>query len=126
MKALITILLLLSLPVYAFEYEPKLSDKKKEKQAQELFTELRCIVCDGESLSGSNAEFSIDMRALIREKLKNGESKKEITEFLIARYGNAILQKPPLKTSTYLLWFSPLILLLVGVFVVIRARRNES
>lgn len=125
MKFFILLILFIN-SAHAFEFEAKLENPEKERQAQQIFKDMRCVVCDGESLSGSNAEFSVDMRALIRQKLESGDTKEDVVEFLVSRYGDVILQKPPIKTSTYALWFSPLILLVIGFVFIRRVGRNEN
>ncbi len=125
--ALIAALVFFSTVSYAFTVEEKLPDPLKEKQAEQLFHEIKCLVCTGESLSESNAELAVDMRALIRKKLAEGKTPEEIKSELAETYGDQILQTPPFRGDTYLLWFAPLILLAAGGFAIIRnlnARRN--
>lgn len=126
--ALVLVLLFLLLPSLAgaFKYEEKLQDPLKEQQAQELFDEIRCLVCDGESLADSRAEFSLDMRALIREQLAEGKSGQKVIDFLVERYGEGVLMRPPLAPHTYLLWFFPLLLIVGGYFVLRGATKDES
>ena len=87
---------------------------------------MRCLVCQGESLDESNAPLADDLRRLIRARIQQGESDKQITDFLVSRYGNVILMKPPLEPGTYLLWFGPFLVLVAGGgiagFIVYRAR----
>lgn len=118
---------MLSLPANAatFQSEIPLENAVLEKEAQEIFAEIRCIVCDGESLATSNAEFSRDMRAIIRGKVEDGKTRQEVVEYLTSRYGSKILQRPPIQSNTYLLWLSPLILLVFGV-IVMRNGRNRT
>ncbi len=109
------------------DYGPeKLSDPKLEARAVALQRNLRCVVCQGESLDESNAQLADDLRRLIRARIAQGQSDKEIIRFLVSRYGNVILMKPPLETGTYALWFGPLLVLLAGgavtALVVIRAQ----
>ncbi len=92
----------------------KLSDPKLEARAVALQRELRCLVCTGESLDESNAQLADDLRRLIRARIAAGESDKQIKDYLVSRYGDVILMKPPLETDTYLLWFGPLLILVVG------------
>jgi cytochrome c-type biogenesis protein CcmH len=93
-----------------------------------LQKELRCVVCQGESLDESAAPLAADLRRLIRAHLEKGESDGQITNYLVARYGDFILMKPPLEPETYLLWFGPLIAAMVGgvaaAAAIVRARRN--
>jgi len=113
----------------ASSYGPeKLSDPALEARAVALQRGFRCLVCQGESLDESNAELADDLRRLIRAHILSGESDAQITEYLVERYGNVILMKPPLETDTLALWFGPLLILAVGGmfvgFVVLRARRK--
>lgn len=116
----LAIFLLLAAPALAFEYEPPLADAKKEATAHEIFYEVRCLVCDGESLEGSNADFSVSMRALIREQLAGGASKQDVLDYLTERYGVQILQSPPKQGGALLLWLMPLLLIVVGLFLIRR------
>jgi len=111
------------------DYGPeKLSDPKLEARAVALQQSLRCLVCQGESLDESNSQLADDLRRLIRARIQQGESDKQITDFLVSRYGNVILMKPPLEPGTWLLWFGPLLILVLGGgvagVIVIRARRR--
>lgn len=104
----------------------KLSDPKLEARAVALQKSFRCLVCQGESLDESNAQLAGDLRRLIRARIQEGQSDRQITAFLVSRYGNVILMKPPLEPGTYVLWFGPLLVLLAGgaitVAVIRRAR----
>lgn len=106
----------------------KLSDPKLEARAVALQRGLRCLVCQGELLDESNAQLADDLRRLIRARIEAGESDQQIINFLVSRYGDVILMKPPLQTDTYALWFGPLVILLVGggvtAFVILKARRK--
>lgn len=113
------------------DYGPeKLSDPKLEARAVALQRSLRCLVCQGESLDESSALLADDLRRLIRAKIAAGESDEEITHFLVTRYGDVILMKPPLELATYALWFGPLVILFMGggiaALVIFRARRNAQ
>ena len=96
----------------------KLADPAQEARAVEMQKELRCLVCQGESLDESGAPLAADLRHLIRERIAAGDSDTDVKRYLVARYGDFILMKPPVKRETYLLWFGPLGLLLVGGVVV--------
>lgn len=111
------------------DYGPeKLSDPKLEARAMALQRELRCLVCQGESLDESNSQLADDLRRLIRARIQRGESDRQITAFLVSRYGDVILMKPPLEPGTYLLWFGPLLILVLGGAIagaiVVRARKR--
>ena len=104
------------------------SDSAMETRARALQKELRCMVCQGESLDESNAPLAADLRRIIRERIAAGETDDQIRTFLVARYGEFILLNPPLRTDTFLLWFGPILLLLLGgtavALVVLRSRRR--
>jgi cytochrome c-type biogenesis protein CcmH len=111
------------------DYGPeKLSDPKLEARAVALQRSLRCLVCQSESLDESNAQLADDLRRLIRTRIAQGESDEEITHFLVTRYGDVILMKPPLQPDTWALWFGPFVILLAGggvaSAVILRARRR--
>jgi cytochrome c-type biogenesis protein CcmH len=96
----------------------RLPDPVQEARAVELQKELRCLVCQGESLDESGAPLAVDLRHLIRERIAAGDSDGAVKRYLVARYGDFILMQPPVKQETYLLWFAPLAVLLLGGFVV--------
>ena len=104
----------------------KLADPRLEARAVALQKELRCVVCQGQSLDESNAPLAADLRRLIRAHIQQGDSDTQVRNYLVARYGNFILMKPPLELDTVALWFGPLIVLLIGGtgagIVVVRAR----
>ena len=102
-----------------------LADPKLEARARALSAELRCMVCQNESIDDSNATLAHDIRVLIRDRLAKGESEAAIKAFLVSRYGEFILLKPPLQADTLLLWGAPpLILLAGGAFLVAAIRRK--
>ena len=112
-------------------YSPEaLSNPQQEARALALQKELRCVVCQGESLDESGAPLAADLRRLIRARIAAGDSDEAVKQYLIARYGDFILMKPPLDPDTYLLWFGPLGVLLLGgglvAVVVLRARRRTT
>jgi cytochrome c-type biogenesis protein CcmH len=99
-----------------------------EAQVQRLSTELRCLVCQNQTLADSHSELAEDLRQEIREMAAKGMTDQAITDYLVARYGDFVRYKPPLKSSTYLLWFGPFALLLFGLFglfVILRRRQKE-
>ena len=110
-----------------------LKDPVLEARARALQRELRCMVCQGESVDDSNAAFAADLRALIRARIAAGQSDDEIKDFLVSRYGDFILMRPPFSVNTYALWLTPFAVLIfaagVATWVVIRASRasrNEA
>lgn len=108
----------------------RLSDPKLEARAVALQKQFRCLVCQGESLDESNADLAKDLRRLIRARIAAGASDDEIAHYLVSRYGDFILMKPPLKAETYVLWFGPLGVLLiagaVAAWTVLRARARHT
>ena len=91
-----------------------------EKRVAALADELRCLVCQNQTLADSNAPLAVDLRNQIREQLAKGASEREVREFMVARYGDFVLYRPPLKASTLALWFGPFILLAAGAFLLYR------
>jgi cytochrome c-type biogenesis protein CcmH len=108
------------LVVIAQEARPIAEDPELEKRVMNLSHELRCLVCQNETLADSRADLAVDLRREIREQMKAGKSDKEIITFLTARYGDFVLYRPPVRPSTYLLWFGPFLLLLIGLVVLYR------
>ena len=119
------ILLLMSCSVFANEAMPVAEDPELEKRLVHLAENLRCLVCQNESLASSHADFAKDMRREIREQMQINKSDEEIVEFLVARYGDFILFNPPLKSTTWLLWFGPFALFLIGGFTLIFYLRHR-
>jgi cytochrome c-type biogenesis protein CcmH len=122
-------LLFLLLPYgWAKEAAPIAEDPEIERRMIALSEDLRCLVCQNESLAGSRADFANDLRREIREQMKANKSDKEIVDFLVARYGDFVLYRPPVKTTTLFLWFGPFIFLIVGavILVVYLKRRRKQ
>lgn len=101
----------------AFGAEPVVQDPAMAGRYHALLEELRCMVCQNESLATSNADLAKDLRLEIRQMMARGMSNQEITDYLVARYGDYVLYRPPVKPATYALWFSPLLLLIIGLIV---------
>ena len=101
-------------------------DAALDKRVMELAAELRCLVCQNQSLAESNAGLAVDLRNQIREQLARGASEREVVDFMVARYGDFVLYRPPLKASTFLLWFGPFVLLIAGICVLIRRIRRQG
>jgi cytochrome c-type biogenesis protein CcmH len=87
--------------------------------------ELRCLVCQNQTLADSNAELAVDLRNSIREQLGRGASEREVLDFMVARYGDFVLYRPPLKATTVLLWCGPFLFLGIGAFVLVRRLRRK-
>jgi cytochrome c-type biogenesis protein CcmH len=125
-RALVLALLLFAGAVFADTGPERLSDPAQEARALALQKEFRCLVCQGESLDESNATLAADLRRLIRARIAAGDTNDQIERYLVSRYGEYILMKPPLEPSTYALWFGPLLVLLIGAgvagTVIVRSR----
>tara|TARA_B100001175_G_C19481034_1_gene627144 strand:+ start:257 stop:667 length:411 start_codon:yes stop_codon:yes gene_type:complete len=104
--------------VLAVEPDEILLNKKQELTARNISKNIRCMVCQNQSIDESNAPLARDLRILIRNQIKEGKEEKEIYKFLTDRYGDFILLKPPFKSTTLALWFLPLVFVLIGIFVV--------
>jgi cytochrome c-type biogenesis protein CcmH len=102
------------------EAVPVAEDPEVEKRMLTLTEDLRCLVCQNESIADSRAEFSNDIRRIIREQIKANKTDAEIIDFLVDRYGDFVLYNPPMKATTVLLWFGPLIMFMIGLWVLIR------
>ena len=126
--ALVLALMLLVPYGWAKEAAPVAEDPEIERRMIALSEDLRCLVCQNESLAGSRADFANDLRREIREQMHANKSDKEIVDFLVARYGDFVLYRPPVKSSTMFLWFGPFIFLLIGavlLVVYLKRRRNQ-
>jgi cytochrome c-type biogenesis protein CcmH len=115
----------LSAAVLAQTAQPLAKDPEVEKRLQVLSQELRCLVCQNETLADSRAGLAEDLRREIREQIKAGKSDKEIIAFLTARYGDFVLYRPRVTPTTYLLWFGPFVLLAVGLVVLYRQLKQR-
>ncbi|MEM8785056.1 MAG: cytochrome c-type biogenesis protein [Pseudomonadota bacterium] len=119
-------LMMIAGPAWTAEPDEILDDPALEERARAISKGLRCLVCQNESIDESNAPLAKDLRLLVRERLVAGDTDGEVTAFVVSRYGDFVLLKPPVKPSTYLLWAGPFMLLLlggVGAAVFIRASR---
>jgi cytochrome c-type biogenesis protein CcmH len=129
MKRILFAFLLLATAAAAAPAPESLPDRAQEARARALQKEFRCLVCQGESIDESGAPLAADLRRLIREHIAKGESDAEIEHYLVARYGDFILMKPPFQADTYALWAAPFAVLLLagglGTLVVLRARRRK-
>jgi cytochrome c-type biogenesis protein CcmH len=121
---LILALISLAVPALAKEAQP-VEDPQIEKRMQALTQQLRCLVCQNETLADSRADLAEDLRKEIREQMKAGKSDQEIIAFLTQRYGDFVLYKPPVKATTYLLWFGPFVLLLGGTLMLYRYLKHR-
>ena len=98
----------------------------QEERANNLFKETRCLVCEGQNIYESNSNSAEDMKELISEMIIDGNSDNEIKSFLVSRYGDWIIMTPPINQSTYFLWFSPIIILLIGIVFILRKFKKNG
>ena len=94
------------------------ADENLDKKAREINKKIRCVVCQSQSIDDSDSLLARDLRVLIKNKLKEGKNEKEITDYLVERYGEFILLKPRFNTKTYFLWLAPIIFILSGLFLI--------
>lgn len=113
-------------PGFAKEAAPLAQDEAVEKRMVVISEELRCLVCQNESLAASRADLAQDLRREIREQIGQGKSDKEILDFMVGRYGDFVRYRPPLKGTTFLLWFGPFVLLVIGVLALVLVLRRRG
>jgi cytochrome c-type biogenesis protein CcmH len=116
-----------SLNVYADEAKPVAADPVLEQRVHAITEELRCLVCQNQTIADSHADLAIDLKNQVREKLVQGMSDKDIIDYMVQRYGDFVLYRPPVKSTTWLLWFGPFLLLIGGLaFLGWKLSRRES
>ncbi len=129
MRLLLTVIVLLvaSVGLQAGVVEPRgFDDPAEESRYRRLIAELRCLVCQNQNLADSNADLAKDLRNQTYDMIKAGKTDEEIVSFMVKRYGDFVLYRPPLKSTTFLLWFGPLILMILGaVVLLIQIRRRN-
>lgn len=128
-KFLLVLAVSLSAHVFAAEAQPVASDPIAEARVQALSEELRCLVCQNQNLADSHADLAIDLKNQVREMVKAGRSDREILDYMVHRYGDFVLYRPPLKATTWLLWAGPFVLFAAGLgllFVKLRRRSQEA
>ncbi|MDO8933296.1 MAG: cytochrome c-type biogenesis protein CcmH [Rhodocyclaceae bacterium] len=112
--------------VCAKEAAPMAEDVAIEKRLIAISEEMRCLVCQNESLAGSHADLAQDLRREVRKLLKEGKTDAEVREFMVSRYGDFVLYRPPVKPTTWLLWAGPFVLLIAGIAILIAYLRRRS
>ena len=126
---LIGVWLLISIanPALAVNPDEVLDDPVLENRARSLSAEIRCLVCQNQSIDDSDAQLARDLRILVREKLVEGQSDREILDFLVERYGEFVLLKPRFNTGTFILWIAPfLVLVLAGTAIFLHIRKTKG
>ncbi|GHD06589.1 cytochrome c-type biogenesis protein CcmH [Tianweitania populi] len=124
--AAILILIGLSFPAFAVQPDEVLADKELETRARTISAELRCLVCQNQSIDDSDADLAKDLRIIVRERLTAGDDNEAVLDYVVSRYGEFVLLKPRFSVRTALLWGAPLLLLLAGATVLIMNRRQLS
>ncbi|MGB3812466.1 MAG: cytochrome c-type biogenesis protein [Shinella sp.] len=126
---LATAFLLAAAPAFAVNPDEVLADPALEARARALSTQLRCMVCQNQSIDDSNAELARDLRLLVRERLTNGDSDEAVIDYVVSRYGEFVLLNPRLRGETLLLWGAPIVLFLAGataMILFVRKRGGKS
>ncbi len=126
--AALLVVLAFASPAAAVDPGERLDDPVLEERARGLSQELRCLVCQNQSIDDSDAPLAKDLRVLVRDRLKEGDTDAEVLSYIVDRYGEFVLLRPPLRAGTVLLWIAPFVVLLAGiasVLVYVRSRRPE-
>lgn len=124
--AFLLLVMVCFVPAAAAKVAPPAEDPQIEQRMKNLTQQLRCLVCQNETLADSQADLAEDLRREIREQMKAGKTDQEILAYLTQRYGDFVLYKPPVKMTTYLLWFGPFVLLLLGVLFLFKYLRRRK
>jgi cytochrome c-type biogenesis protein CcmH len=111
---------------WAKEAAPAADDPVLEARVQRVTAELRCLVCQNQTIADSHADLAVDLRRQVREMLQRGDSDRQILDYMTARYGDFVLYRPPLKATTWVLWFAPGLLLVGGLVVLVTVLRRRS
>lgn len=123
---LVLSLALLSVSAHAKEAAPMAEDEAVEQRLIAISEEMRCLVCQNESLAGSRADLAMDLRREIRTLIKQGKSDQEVMDFMVSRYGDFVRYRPPMKSTTYLLWFGPFLLLAGAIITLVVYLRRRG
>jgi cytochrome c-type biogenesis protein CcmH len=124
--AALLLALALAAPARAIEPQEQLADPALEARARELGQELRCLVCQNQSIDDSNADLARDLRTIVRERLIAGDTNDQVLAFVTARYGDYVLLRPPVRTGTLVLWFGPVVLLVAAIIAMTMRRRRRA
>ncbi len=125
-KFILTCFLLLTGFAQANVALPVAENPELEKRVQAISEELRCLVCQNQTIADSHADLAIDLKNQVREMLVQGKSNKEVTDYMVQRYGDFVLYRPPVKNTTWLLWFGPFLLMIGGVGLLVLKLRNRQ
>ena len=119
-------MLVLAPPAHGKEAAPASADPALEAHVMRLSAELRCLVCQNETIAASNADLAVDLRNQVREMLRSGQTDRQVFDYMTARYGDFVRYRPPVNNSTALLWFGPFLILLIGGFALFRVLKKQA
>ena len=119
-------LMLFATQIIGKEAAPMVADPEMEKVVNEISAELRCLVCQNQTIADSHAGLAVDLKNQVRDMVKQGQSQDDIVEYMVTRYGDFVLYRPPVKPTTMLLWAGPFLLLLVGLTVLVINLRKRT
>lgn len=119
-------LILFSPLALSSEAQPMAADPALEKRVEEVSAELRCLVCQNQTIADSHADLAIDLKNQVRDMLRSGKSNEEVVNYMVERYGDFVRYKPPVKPETWFLWFGPALLVLVGLAVLMVTLRKRA
>jgi cytochrome c-type biogenesis protein CcmH len=124
--AALLLILMTAGPAHAVNPDEILADPALEARAREIGKELRCLVCQNQSIDDSDADLARDLRVLVRERLTEGDSNQQVIDYVVSRYGDFVLLRPPVKSTTYLLWYGPAIILVLGILAIFLFYRRRT
>lgn len=116
----------LSTPALAVDPDEVLDDPVLEQRAREVSKDLRCVVCQNQSIDDSDSGIAKKMRVLVRDRISQGDSNQEVKDYLVSRYGDFVLLKPPVKAKTLILWFGPAVMVVIGLIGIIFYYRRRA
>jgi len=118
--------LVLAAAAHAADAPLTAAEPELEKQMLRISAELRCLVCQNQTIADSNADLAVDLRNQVRDMLRQGQSEQQIIDYMTARYGDFVLYRPPVKGTTFLLWFGPMVLMVAGLATLVLVLRRRS
>ena len=124
--ALVLLFVLSAWPAFAVNPDEVLADSALEARARAISAQLRCMVCQNQSIDDSNAELAKDLRLLVRERINDGDSDADVIDYVVSRYGEFVLLNPRFETKTLILWGAPIVLLLAGIVAMASAARRRT
>lgn len=124
--AALALLVCLALPAHAVRPDEMLADPALEARARDIGKELRCLVCRNQSIDDSEADLAHDLRVLVRQRLSAGDTNRQVVDYIVSRYGDFVLLRPPFKLDTWLLWGGPGLVLLIGLLALGRYMRRQA